>query len=53
MSDKTGKTLDNELANIQKDYKQNKKEVIDFLINSVLSVKTEIPANCKPFIKKD
>ena len=36
-----------ELQAIQNDYKQNKEKVIDFLVDNVLFVQLDIPANIR------
>jgi hypothetical protein len=46
-SEDTEQKFKQELQTIQNDYKQNKEKVIDFLVDNVLHVQLEIPANIR------
>jgi hypothetical protein len=40
-----------ELQNLQKDYKENKERVIEYIIDNVMKVTLEIPENIQKFNK--
>jgi hypothetical protein len=41
----------NDLLNLQKDYKENKEKVIEYIIENAMAVDLEIPINIQGFTK--